>query len=94
MRISNDEGPGKAALVTQAIEAQLNDRQKQIMKQVLESGSVTRRWCVSQFQIANDTAGRDLKQLRELGLLIAEGKGRSVRYVIGTTFESTDNQPT
>ncbi len=86
--------PERRLLVTQAIEAQLNDRQKQIMKQVLESGSVTRRWCVSQFQIANDTAGRDLKQLRELGLLIAEGKGRSVRYAIGTTFESTDNQPT
>ena len=37
------------------------------MKQVLESGSVTRRWCVRQFQIAHDIAGGNLKQLKDLG---------------------------
>ncbi|MDP2643502.1 MAG: helix-turn-helix domain-containing protein [Desulfobacterales bacterium] len=85
--------PEKRLLVTRAIEASLNDRQKQIMEHVLESGTVTRRWCVTEFQVANDTAGRDLKELKDLGLLTPEGKGRAVRYVIGTTLQSTDDRP-
>ena len=74
--------PAKHRLVTEAVEARLNERQRQIMQHVLESGAVTRRWCVAQFQIANDTAGRDLKGLTDLGLLKAEGRGRAVRYVL------------
>jgi predicted HTH transcriptional regulator len=86
--------PEKRLLVTPAVEARLNDRQKQIVQHVLEAGSVTRRWCVAKFRIANDTAGRDLKALKDLGLLMIEGKARALRYVLRTTPESTDNQPT
>ena len=39
--------------------------------------------------VANDTAGRDLKALTELGLIEAQGKGRAVRYVI----KATGNRP-
>jgi len=77
-------------LVTAAVEAQLNERQKKIMAQVLTAGIVTRGWCVAEFGVANDTAGRDLKALTELGLLETQGKGRAARYVIKTT----GNQPT
>ena len=83
-------GPGEAierlrtpqvtVTVTPALEARLTKRQKAILKHALEAGSVTRRWCVEKFEIANDTAGRDLKALTDLGLLVSEGKGRSVRY--------------
>lgn len=86
--------PEKHLLVTPAVEARLNDRQKRIMKQVLEAGSVTRRWCVAEFKIANDTAGRDLKELKDLGLLAAEGQARALHYVLSTAPKSTDNQPT
>lgn len=56
---------------------------------------VTRGWCVAKFNVANDTAGRDLKELTELGVLSLQGKGRSVRYVLRKTVaESTDNRPT
>ncbi len=85
--------PEKRIMVTPAVEAQLSERQKQIIRQVLTAGSVTRRWCVSQFNVANDTAGRDLKGLVDLGLLIAEGKGRSVSYVLSAPEKSTDNRP-
>ena len=81
--------PAGKPLISPAVEAQLNKRQKRIMQNVLESGSVTRRWCVLEFKIANDTAGRDLKELTELGLLAAEGRGRAVHYVLRTP-ESTD----
>lgn len=76
--------------VTPAIEAQLNERQKRIVIRVANNGTVTRGWCVSEFGVANDTAGRDLKRLTELGLLQAVGKGRAVRYVAKTT----ENRPT
>jgi hypothetical protein len=55
---------------------------------------VTRGWRVAKFKVANDTAGRDLKRLTELGILMAKGKGRAVRYVLrNTAGESTENQP-
>jgi len=86
--------PEAQLLVTPTVEAGLNERQKRILRQALEAGSVTRRWCVAEFGVANDTAGRDLKLLTDLGLLSPEGKGRAVRYVPGVAHESTDNRPT
>lgn len=71
--------------VTPAIEARLNERQKRIFARVMAEGSVTRGWCVAEFGVANDTAGRDLKGLTELGLLELVGKGRSVHYISKTT---------
>ena len=75
--------------VTPAIEAQLNERQKLILAHVLSEGSVTRRWCVAEFKVANDTAGRDLKALTTLGLLEVQGKGRAARYIV----KAADNRP-
>ncbi len=83
----------RAALIPPALEAQLNARQKRIFRHVMKTGSVTRRWCVVRFKIANDTAGRDLKALTELGILAAQGKARAVRYVLRQRLESTDNRP-
>lgn len=74
-----------AGPVTPAIESQLNDRQKRIVAHVLSAGKVTRGWCVAEFKVANDTAGRDLKALTDLGLLEIQGKGRAARYVLKTT---------
>jgi ATP-dependent DNA helicase RecG len=85
--------PERPLWVTPAVEARLNDRQKRILEHVLKAGSVTRRWCVAEFQVANDTAGRDLKQLKEMGLLTSEGKARALHYVLTQTTQSTDNQP-
>ena len=78
-----------AGPVTPAIEAQLNERQKRIVAQVLAAGTVTRGWCVAEFGVANDTAGRDLKGLTDLGLLEPQGQGRAARYVL----KSTANRP-
>ena len=80
----------KRLLVTPSIEAKLNERQKRIIQQVLVAGSVTRRWCVVQFSVANDTAGRDIKGLADMGILSAEGKGRAVSYVLPDPTKSTE----
>lgn len=76
--------------VTPAIEARLNERQKRIIARVAAEGTVTRGWCVTEFNVANDTAGRDLKALIEMGLLEMVGKGRAVHYIAKTT----GNRPT
>lgn len=86
--------PETRLVVTPAVEAQLNARQKRILVRALESGSVTRRWCVAEFKIVNDTAGRDLKSLVDLGLLVPQGRGRAARYVPSLPSESTDKRPT
>jgi len=85
--------PENRLLVTPSIEAKLNERQKRIIQQVLVAGSVTRRWCVEQFSVANDTAGRDLKGLADMGILSTEGKGRAVNYLLPDPTKSTDNRP-
>jgi len=86
--------PDDASLVVSpAVEALLNDRQKQIMAQVALAGYVTRRWCVATFHVVNDTAGRDLKSLVALGLLVLEGQGRSAHYLPQASSEPTDNRP-
>ena len=70
--------------VTPAVEAQLTERQKEIIKYVLGAGSVTRRWCKKVFGVSTDTARIDLKSLVEKGLLVPSGKGRSAAYVLQT----------
>ncbi len=72
--------PDKRFLVTPAVEAQLNERQKRIVKHVLESGSVTSGWCLKEFGVVYNTAYRDLDALVRLGLLMQEGSGRGTRY--------------
>jgi len=86
--------PAPKLVVTPAIEAPLNDRQKRILAEALRAGTVTRRWCVTEFKVANDTAGRDLKTLVELRLLETQGKGRGVRYTPASAAESTGKRPT
>jgi ATP-dependent DNA helicase RecG len=72
--------PTRRLVVTPAMEAELSERQRRILRHVAETGSVTRRWCVEELGVSPDTAGRDLKGLAEKGLLVARGRGRSVSY--------------
>ena len=73
--------PEARLIVTPAMEAQLNERQKKIMVHVLTEGSVTNRWCRSRFHVVYNTAYRDLQGLVELDLIEPVGSGRSVRYI-------------
>lgn len=68
--------------VTPAIEAQLNERQKNIMVHVLNEGAVNNRWCRAHFNVVYNTAYRDLQGLVELGLLEQVGSGRNVQYIL------------
>lgn len=73
--------PEERLVVTPALEAQLNERQKRILSHALESGSVTTGWCMDTLGVVRDTAHRDLVGLVELGLLTRTGSGRAARYL-------------
>ncbi len=74
--------PEGRVLVTPAVEAQLNDRQKNILAHVLKAGSVTSGWCLTEFGVVYSTAYRDLDALVQLGVLKQKGKGRATRYTL------------
>ncbi len=71
---------GTPGLVSPAVEAQLNDRQKAIMVEAQKAGSVTSGWCRKRFGVTYNTAYLDLSDLVERKLLVQAGKGRATRY--------------
>lgn len=73
---------GTPGLVSPAVEAQLNDRQKKIMVEAQKSGFVTSGWCRKSFGVALLTVQRDLAGLIDLGLVERKGKGRGARYIL------------
>jgi len=74
--------PETRLLVTPAIEAQLNERQRRVMTEVFTSGFVSSGWMVRELRVTYDTANRDLKGLAEMKLLVREGRGRAAKYVL------------
>lgn len=77
--------PETSLVVTPAVEAQLNKRQKKIVAHVAEYGFVTSGWCRDNLSVVYDTIRRDLLFLVELGVLEPEGRRRSTRYVLKKT---------
>jgi predicted HTH transcriptional regulator len=73
--------PERQLVVTPAVEAQLNERQRKILAHALESGSVTAGWCMETMGVVRDTAHRDLVGLVVLKLLVRKGAGRGVTYI-------------
>ncbi|MBT3193054.1 MAG: DUF4062 domain-containing protein [Verrucomicrobia bacterium] len=74
-------------LIPPSVEAQLNDRQKQIMVQVQTEGSISSGWCRKTFGVAYQTVYRDLTGLVSAGLLEQTGAGRSTKYIIGVAHD-------
>lgn len=74
--------PEKQLVVTPAVEAQLNERQKKILKHVAETGSVTTGWCITELAVVRDTAYRDIVDLVKRNILVRTGSGRAAEYVL------------
>ena len=70
--------------VTPAVEAQLNERQKRMVRLLAAGESLTSRRCEADFGITRDTATRDFALLLQLGIAIKVGRGRSVHYLRAT----------
>jgi ATP-dependent DNA helicase RecG len=78
-----------AGPVTPAIEAQLNERQRKALAEIVAAGSVSSGWLVKHLHVAYDTANRDLLDLASLGVLVRTGKGRASKYVLAGSGRST-----
>ncbi|MCX6349383.1 MAG: ATP-dependent DNA helicase, partial [Candidatus Aureabacteria bacterium] len=74
-------------LITPAVEALLNERQKKIIIEAQQAGFVTSGWCRKRLPVVYDTIRRDLLGLMELGVLQPQGKGRNTRYVLKVNRE-------
>ena len=72
----------QSTLVTPALEAQLNERQKKMVALLAAGEKLTSRRCEEEFGITRDTAARDFGFLLELGVAIRQGSGRSTSYIL------------
>jgi ATP-dependent DNA helicase RecG len=70
------------AVVTPAMEAQLNERQKKMVALLVAGEKLTSRRCEDEFGVTRDTAARDFNLLMELGLASRQGRGRSTSYIL------------
>ena len=89
--------PETRLMVTPAIEAQLNERQKKMLALLAAGEKLTSRRCEQEFGITRDTASRDFALLMELGLANRQGRGRSTSYILITKTsmnQSSDNRQT
>ena len=77
LRVPEDISAG----IPLAVEEQLNDRQKEIIKHISLEGFVTSGWCRKKFKVTYNTTYRDLSALVSLEILTPTGRGRSTRYV-------------
>jgi predicted HTH transcriptional regulator len=82
----------KRLLVTPAIEAQLNERQRKMMQWLVEGKELTSRQCEAEFGVTRPITAGDLGRLVELGLAEKLGAGRSTRYRLSGLGESLSNR--
>jgi len=66
--------------VTPAVEAQLNERQRKMMKLFVEGKDLTNRQCEAEFGVTRAVIVLDFRKLVEMGLAEKQGAGRSTRY--------------
>jgi len=79
-------------VVTPAVEAQLNERQKKMAKWLAEGRELTSRQCESEFGVSRPITSKDFSRLVDLGLAEKIGAGRSTRYRFKTPLESLSNR--
>ena len=84
--------PETRLLVTPAIEAQLNERQRKMMRWLAEGKELTSRQCEAEFGVTRPITAGDFGKLVELGLAEKLGAGRSTRYRLKGLIESLTNR--
>ena len=87
---------GTVTVVTPALEAQLNERQKKMVVLLVAGEKLTSRRCEDEFGVTRDTAARDFNLLMELGLLsdraVADQPVMSCRLRLERAYSSENRQ--
>lgn len=84
--------PERQLLVTHAVEAQLNERQRIMMQWLVEGKELTSRQCEAEFRVTRPITSGDFAKLVGLGLAEKLGAGRSTRYRLHVSDESSTNR--
>ncbi len=84
--------PESRLLVTPAVEAQLNDRQRKMMLWLAEGREITSRLCQAEFGVSRPVTAGDFRRLIQLGLAEQVGAGRATRYRLKGSGESSTNR--
>ena len=84
--------PENRLLVTPAVEAQLNGRQRKMMLWLAEGREITSRLCQAEFGVSRPVTAGDFRRLVELGLAEQLGAGRATRYRLKGSGESSTNR--
>jgi predicted HTH transcriptional regulator len=84
--------PEKRLLVTPAMEAQLNARQRKMMQWLAEGKELSSRQCEAEFGVTRPITAGDFGKLVKMGLAEKLGAGRSTRYRFKGMEESLSNR--
>jgi len=60
----------------------LTERQMKIVERVNANGHITNKIIREMFKLSDEGALKEIHKLVKLGVVKAEGKGRSIRYVL------------
>lgn len=84
--------PEQRLRITPAVEAQLNERQREMMRLLVEGQELTSRQCEATFGVTRPVTAGDFGKLVEMGLAEKLGAGRSTRYRLKEAGESLSNR--
>jgi len=84
--------PESRLVVTPAIEARLNERQRKMMQWFAEGKELTSRQCEAEFGVTRPVTAGDFGKLVKMGLAEKIGAGRSTRYRFKGQGESLSNR--
>jgi predicted HTH transcriptional regulator len=73
---------GATGLISPAVEARLNERQKDMVGRMARGEELTSRACQRRYKVSAQALNRDFQKLVSLDLAKVVGSGRSVRYVL------------
>jgi len=73
---------GAVGLVTPAVEAQLNNRQRKMVARLMRGEDLTSGECQRRYKVSAQALHRDFQKLVSLGIAKPTGSGRSARYVL------------
>jgi predicted HTH transcriptional regulator len=72
--------PEKSLSVTPAVEAQLNERQRDMARRLIDGEELTSRKCQALYMLSPQAVYDDFQKLIDLGIARKIGSGRSTRY--------------
>ncbi len=72
--------PEKRFLVTPSMEAQLNERQRDMVSRLVGGEELTSRRCQELYKLSPQAVYEDFQKLMELGIVRKIGSGRATRY--------------